>query len=358
MIAEFLARNTAPITSDVIQAEDILATKSCLETLCSDAIPVLPCRKSGSTLRFLLPVAMACRNEAFFTAEGRLPQRPIAPFLELLAHHGVQCLSPDDHLFPLHLKGALQPGEYTLPGNISSQIVTGLLFALPILGGDSTIRLTTPMESQGYVEMTLQVLKAFQIEVTATEDAFVVPGNQHYISPGDLSPELDWSGAAFWLAMNRMGSQITLPPMPASSKQPDRQITEFLTRLGSSIDVSQCPDIFPVLAVAAAATPATTLFTGVRRLRLKESDRLAAMAELLNQLGVATTSEENAFTVQGIGPHFQGNVTINPHNDHRIAMAAAVAATVANGPVTILTPDCVRKSYPDFFQQFQGLAGY
>jgi len=358
MIAEFLSGVTSSshITAEHLQAEDILATKECLESLAGESMPTLNCHESGSTLRFFLPVAMACRDEVIYTAEGRLPQRPIAPFLDLLAQHGVRCLSTADHLFPLHLQGKLQPGDFRLPGNISSQIVTGLLFALPLLSQDSAITLTSPMESKGYVEMTLQVLRDFQIVIHEEENCYRIPGNQRYVMSANLSPEMDWSGAAFWLAMNHLGSQITLPPFPKDSRQPDRRIQELLTQLGKTIDVSQCPDIFPVLAVTAAAMPTKTVFAGVARLRIKESDRLAAMEEVLKHFGVTCINEENAFTVLGVGPHFQGNITVEPCNDHRIAMATAVGTTVANGPVTILTPNCVRKSYPDFFQQYQNLA--
>ncbi len=363
MIADFLAswqnsglRNPSFAFMRELTAEDILATDACLNALRDGQTPVLECRESGSTLRFLMPVATALRGEVIFTAEGRLPQRPVAPFLDLLSGHGVECLSADKKApFPLHLRGTLQPGDFVLPGNISSQIVTGLLMALPVLPGASAIRLISPLESGGYVEMTLQVLRSYGITVEENGQCFQIPGNQRYRAPKDISPEPDWSGAAFWIVMNRMGSDITFPRLPEESRQPDRRITRLLDRIGTSIDMSQCPDIFPVLAVAAAAAPAKTVFTGVRRLRPKESDRLAAMEELLGKFGIAVANDENSFTVRGTGPHFRGDVTVETHNDHRIAMSAAVAATVADGPVTVKNPGCVRKSYPDFFEQFRRL---
>lgn len=367
MIADFLAGRNGADGEDATafrrlamsQAEDILATQCCLDALLADVVPCLPCRESGSTLRFLMPVAMSCCSDAFFSAEGRLPQRPIGSFLDILAQHGVSCLSRNESTgsvdFPLHLKGRLQPGDFVLPGNISSQYFTGLLLALPILDGDSRIRLSSPMESKGYVDMTIQVIRSYGISVVETEEGYDVPGRQKYVRRMENSPEIDWSGAAFWLAMNKMGSDVMLPALPMESRQPDKQIVQLLDQVGGTIDVSQCPDIFPVLSVAAAAFAGDTLFVGVRRLRMKESDRLAAMQTVLQLFGVQCDNEEDSFVVHGMGPHFKGNVVVDSFNDHRIAMSAAVAATLADGPVTIQTPSCVKKSYPDFFEQYLGL---
>ncbi len=335
---------------------DVDATLCCLKSLddgmASGNTPVLDCGESGSTLRFMLPVAMTQVDSATFVASGRLPQRPIAPFLEILAKHGVTAI---DTRFPLQLHGRLRSGEFYVRGDISSQIITGLLFALPCLDGDSVITLTTPLESRGYVDMTLDVMSKFGIDVTVTDNSFFIRGKQKYRMPDGIVPERDWSGAAFWLVMNFLGSEISIPCLDYDSRQPDKMIAQLLEFKQDVIDVSQCPDSFPVLSVAAAARTVDTRFVGVRRLRLKESDRLAAMADVLSRFGVETEAGDDFFIVHGIGPYFCGDVTIDTYNDHRIAMAAAVAATVANAPVVIENPACVAKSYPDFFRQLTAL---
>ena len=333
---------------------DVDATLRCLKSLedgvASGNTTLLDCGESGSTLRFMLPVAMTQVDSATFVASGRLPQRPIAPFLEILAKHGIAAINAT---FPLQLHGRLSAGDFSVPGDISSQIITGLLFALPCLDGDSVITLTTPLESRGYVDMTLDVMRKFGIEVAITVSSFIVRGKQKYRMPGGIEPERDWSGAAFWLVMNFLGSDITIPCLDYESCQPDKMIAQLLEFKQDVIDVSQCPDSFPVLAVAASARTVDTRFVGVRRLRLKESDRLAAMADVLSRFGVQTVVGDEFFIVHGVGPHFRGNVTIDTYNDHRIAMAAAVAATVADAPVVIENPACVAKSYPDFFKQLE-----
>ena len=338
-------------------SDDVKATARCLAALASGESPVrLDCGESGSTLRFLLPVAMTLANDAMYLAAGKLPNRPLAPFLELLAAHGVN--SCTGTAFPLHLQGRLTPGAFEFRGDISSQIVTGLLLALPLLPNDSTIRWTTPLESRGYVDMTFQVIRQFGIRVAAVEGGFDVPGRQSYMQNPTVEPETDWSGAAFWLTMNSLGSDIELPTLNMESAQPDAVIVGKLESVGKTeVDVSQCPDSFPVLAVKAAATDAVTHFVNVRRLRYKESDRIAAMAEMLSALDVRTAEEgDNAFTVFGQAAPLHGGVEICTFNDHRIAMAAAVAATVADAPLTIDNAACVAKSYPDFWTQLNQLA--
>lgn len=366
LIAEFLSGRSDYCDAHVASGADVYATIRCLKALepamtyrrnaeeqdCGKT-PVLDCGESGSTLRFMLPVAMTQVDSAVFTASGRLPQRPIAPFLEILAKHGVRCAVAQ---FPLQLQGKLQSGEYMVRGDISSQIITGLLLALPCLDGDSVITLTTTLESRGYVDMTLDVMRKFGIDVTVTDNSFVVRGKQKYRMPDGIEPELDWSGAAFWFVMNFLGSEISIPGLNLDSRQPDMEIAQLLEFKQDIIDVSQCPDSFPVLSVAAAARTVDTRFVGVRRLRLKESDRLAAMADVLLRLGAQTEMADDFFIVHGIGPHFKGGITIDTYNDHRIAMSAAVAATVADAPVIIENPSCVGKSYPEFFRQFAALA--
>lgn len=355
LIADYLAGGRI-YTDEVLlsSSDDVQATGRCLAALRSaPAEPVLDCGESGATLRFFLPLAMTQVNSACFLAAGRLPERPLQPFLEMLQEHGIRVSGT---AFPLRLQGNLQPGEYFCRGDISSQIVTGLLLALPILHGDSQIHLTTGLQSQGYVEMTLQVLRQYGIHFEKSSDGFVVPGNQHFVSPEKIQPESDWSAAACWLAMNKLSSRITLPELKRSSAQPDACIGEMLDRLGGEVDIAQCPDLFPVLAVTAASCQSRTVFRNIRRLRLKESDRVAAIAELLDNLGVKIEITENEFAVYpGTLPWHSRNI-LKMFGDHRIAMAAAVAATVADHPLIIDNAECVAKSYPGFWTMFKALS--
>ena len=353
LVADFLAGGDT-YRHGLESCEDVDATRRCLLARAENtgALPVLDCGESGSTLRFMLPVAMAKAGKAIFTAGGRLPQRPLQPFLELLSANGVFVKSGS---FPLQLEGRLKPGLYEVPGDISSQIITGLLFALPILEGDSVIRIKSPLQSRGYVDMTLSVLAKYGIAIEETPDGFSVRGGQKYAGNCDLEAERDWSSAAFWIAMNELGSQIRIDGMDSRSCQPDRAIAWLSRQDGGTIDVSQCPDLFPVLAALAAVRGVPTRFTGVRRLRMKESDRLAAMADVLRCLDVPVRMAEDSFVVDGRGTLPDGGVMVNPRNDHRIAMAAAVLATVCRKPLEILDPDCTAKSYPDFFSQLERL---
>ena len=239
--------------------------------------------------------------------------------------------------------------------------MTGLLFALPLLDGDSQIRFTTPLESRGYVDMTLRVLSGAGIYVAVRDDGFDVPGGQKYIAQPNTKVELDWSGAAFWSAMNSMGSVVMFDGLDAHSSQPDRAVSELAPRIASAwkgeqvdVSVSGCPDIFPALAVLAGASSGVTRFSGTRRLRLKESDRIAAMTDVLKRFGVDTEADEDSFVIHGTGGKFDGGA-FHSFDDHRIAMAIAIGATVADGPVEIDNSECVAKSYPGFFDEFARL---
>ena len=332
LIADFLAGGRDRFGPSPDDSADIEATRRCLRALASDnPDPVLDCGESGSTLRFLSPVAAALGKRPRLVLTGRLAKRP-----------GI-------------VYDTLNPGLHELPGNISSQFATGLLFALPLLKDDSEIRFTSPLESRGYVDLTLSVLASAGIEVVETAHGFHIPGGQRYAPPASMTPERDWSGAAFWFAMNALGSRVEVRGLANDSAQPDRRIVALLAQTGGEKDMAQCPDIFPPLAVVAGAQPVVTRFTGVRRLRLKESDRIASVAALLGCLGIVTDEEEDAFTVHGSGLPFPGGVELESFGDHRIAMAAAVAATRANAPLSIDNAACVAKSYPGFFDIFNAL---
>lgn len=318
MIASFLAGAKLPETSDS-ESADIAATRRCIGALLSaressSRSVVLHCGESGSTLRFFAPIAAALGMKATFVKEGRLAERPMIEY------------------------DRLESGVHELRGDISSQFVTGLLFALPLLEGDSEIRFTTPLQSRGYVEMTLRVLKDFSVHVECLEDGgFRISGGQRYVAPAEIAPEADWSGAAFWFAANALGSEIEISGLSESSAQPDRVVSELARRISEAnaigakveIDVSECPDNYPALAVVNHALGGCVRFVGTERLRLKESDRIAAMEDV-----------------------FASPSDVNPRGDHRIAMAAAILAAHGDSPAIIHDAGCVAKSYPGFWDEF------
>lgn len=367
LIAAALANRPTQLRLNALN-EDLTATAGGLNALgaqivrTDDGFSVQPiaapnsgeidCWESGSTLRFLLPVAAALGSEATFLGRGRLPDRPHDLLLNAMAEHGV---SSDSSRLPLRLSGRLRGGLYELPGNVSSQYITGLLLALPLCAEDSEIRLTTKLESAPYVALTLDVLNAFGIRVEPTGHGWRIPGGQHYRSPGDFTVEGDWSSAAFWKAANALGSDITCVGLNESSAQGDRAIVGHLAALGGDIDVSECPDLVPALAVAAAGHSGTTRLTNAARLRLKESDRLATVAALLRSLGGSVEEGADMLIIHGGTPLHGG--TVDGCGDHRIVMAAVIAATMASGPVTVLGAQAIRKSYPGFIDDFIALGG-
>lgn len=360
VLALMLAQGEGKL-SNLAVSQDIQATQDCVAALKSgqpaqaDGLPLLDCGESGSTLRFLIPVALAVRGGGHFTGRGRLMERPQGPYIRLFEEKGI---SWNQEGACLTVAGQLEPGVYALPGNVSSQFITGLLYALPLLPGDSRIVLTTPLESRGYVDMTLDMLRRFDIKVEKQEDGFLVPGNQTY-QARDLTLEADWSGAAFWYAANFLGAQVDIQGLNPDSVQGDRQIGTLywkLARPGNvDIDLSQCPDLAPPLAVMAAVRKRTTRFVNAGRLRMKESDRLETIARTLNALGAKAQVGEDTLILEGLD-HLEGG-TVDGCNDHRIAMMAAVAAVACKEPVTILGAECVKKSYPRFWEDYTALGG-
>lgn len=360
VLALMLAQGEGKL-SNLAVSQDIQATQDCVAALKSgqpaqaDGLPLLDCGESGSTLHFLIPVALAVRGGGHFTGRGRLMERPQGPYIRLFEEKGI---SWNQEGACLTVAGQLEPGVYALPGNVSSQFITGLLYALPLLPGDSRIVLTTPLESRGYVDMTLDMLRRFDIKVEEQEDGFLVPGNQTY-QARDLTLEADWSGAAFWYAANFLGAQVDIQGLNPDSVQGDRQIGTLywkLARPGNvDIDLSQCPDLAPPLAVMAAVRKRTTRFVNAGRLRMKESDRLETIARTLNALGAKAQVGEDTLILEGLD-HLEGG-TVDGCNDHRIAMMAAVAAVACKEPVTILGAECVKKSYPRFWEDYTALGG-
>ena len=340
-------------------SEDIRATVRCVEALRSgDGAPLLDCGESGSTLRFLIPVALYLRGGGTFTGRGRLMERPLGPYQTLFREKGILFDRTGE---ALTVRGTLGPGEYRLPGDVSSQFITGLLFVLPLLEGDSVLRLTSPLGSAPYVDLTLDVLGRSGIVVRRpAPDTFLIPGGQRYRTVG-IPLEADWSQAAFWYAAAFLGNSVEVSGMDPSSAQGDRRIVE-LSRLLSDpapadIDLSGIPDLFPPLAVMAARRTAVTRFSHAGRLRIKESDRLDRIADLLRAFRVEAETGPDWMEVRGGIPALEVPVTVDGANDHRIVMAAAVLASVWRAPVTILGAEAVEKSYPSFFADYRQLGG-
>ena len=371
--------------SNLGDSKDIQATRRCLsnlstwiEDLTPDKVrvhgighslvqagpfPMLDCGESGSTLRFLIPVALLVQGEARFTGQGRLMERPLTPYEALFQEKGISWSLENGVLTIDSERGydrlALDPGEYCLPGNVSSQFITGLLFVLPLLDGDSDLVLTSPLESRGYVDLTMEVLNRFGIQIEERENAFHVPGNQHYESR-DFTVEADWSQAAFWYAANFLGGQVDIQGLNMESKQGDKVIALQYWKLAkpgeAELDVSQCPDLVPPLAAMAAVRAGTTRLTHAARLRMKESDRLSTVAAALRAMGAQVEEGPDSLTIHG-RERLPGGGTVDCCNDHRIAMMAAVSAAFAQAPVKLLGAECVRKSYPEFWDHFIQLGG-
>ncbi len=316
---------------------------------------LIDCSESGSTLRFLIPLAWCTGKTITFTGRGRLMSRPLTPYFDLCEQDGIGYQQTES---AITFCGKLKGGIYRLPGNVSSQFITGLLFALPLLEKDSIIELTTKAESVGYIDMTLDVLKRFGIFVeNRGYQSFHIPGGQSY-RPCNMTVEGDYSQAAFYLCANAMGSQVEVLGLNPHSVQGDREILSIIKDFGKplhgiTIDVSQVPDLVPVLAVLATQAEGTTKIINAARLRIKESDRLATVTDMLTRFGADIKETEDALMIQG-KTKLTG-CTIDSHNDHRIAMAAAIAATVAEGSVTICSSQCVAKSYGNFWQDYFSL---
>lgn len=377
IIAAALAAGESVITN-VAYSKDIEATIRCMEELGAGfireggtltiqgmganamspmrrmAFPHLDCGESGSTLRFLIPVALAVRGGAIFTGHGRLMERPLQPYFDLFDEKGISYERKGN---TLTVSGLLTPGDYRLPGHISSQFFSGLMFALPLLNGDSHIVLTSPLESGDYVEMTRDAMKLAGVRT----DKGAIPGNQTY-QPIRQSVEADWSQAAFYYAAHGLGNEVMMYGLNPVSTQGDTQIVPLYTELCSSDeevaqDVSNCPDLFPPLALLAAMRDGKlTHLGGAARLRIKESDRISAVCDVLRTFGLTVEEFTDGISLVGVDT-LKGNVTINCHNDHRIAMMAAMAATRADGPVTLVGAECVAKSYPNFWEDYEMLGG-
>jgi 3-phosphoshikimate 1-carboxyvinyltransferase len=374
------------------ESDDILATTACLSALGAGieresgayvvnplkqegngGIVTLPCGESGSTFRFMLPIVGALGRKVCFTPKGRLPERPLSPLYEELVSHGAE-LSPQGSV-PFYADGRLTPGRYSLDAGVSSQFISGLLFALPLLDGDSEIALTGSAESFPYVELTLAMLKEFGVKVDFDGGAFSIPGGQTYSSSGVARIEGDWSNAAFWLGAGAIGSgSVTCDGLNLQSRQGDRAILDLLAKFGARVKMSgsavtvsggklwgieinakDIPDLVPILAVIGSAAEGATVIRNAGRLRAKESDRLASVSAVLRALCANADETADGLVLRGRADFKCGEVS--SYGDHRIAMSAAIAATVCAEPVVIHGAEAVNKSYPGFFDDLRLLGG-
>jgi 3-phosphoshikimate 1-carboxyvinyltransferase len=375
--------------SPVALSNDIKATIGCIKALGADAVlennvltvdgtnmyknktALLDCGESGSTLRFFIPIAAVGNINAIFVGKGKLPQRPIGIFTEALPKAGTVCKTEGG--LPLEIKGQLKSGIFEIPGNVSSQFITGLLLALPILEGDSEIVLTSPLESVGYIAMTIRTMKQFGVNIQATEKGWHIKGGQSY-KTCDYTTDGDWSQAAFFMVLGAVSGKVTVKGVAKDSTQGDKKCAEILARFGAkvtqldnevtvekgelkaiTIDASQIPDLVPVLSVCAAFAEGTTKIINAERLRIKECDRLKVTAELLNNLGGKVKELSDGLEITGVSSLKGGNV--NGYNDHRIVMSAAVCAARSDEDITATFAMSINKSYPDFYIDYNSIGG-
>ena len=335
---------------------DIEATCDCLKALGANIIrtntgylvepmevppktAVLNCCESGSTLRFMLPIVGALGVDATFLMEGRLPQRPLSPLWQEMERMGCTLTRPTERT--IRCQGQLKAGNYFISGSVSSQFITGLLFALSLIDGESHLEVTGKIESQPYISMTEKAMALFDAP--------------RYHSPGKVLVEGDWSNGAFFLAAKALGNPLEITNLNPDSPQGDRAVFELLPQLEENItiDASDIPDLVPILSIVAGNAKGAT-FTNIQRLRIKESDRVASTIAMIEALGGKAESTEDTLTIYGTG--YRGG-TVDSVNDHRIAMSAAIASTVCTEPVIILGAEAVKKSYPHFWEEFSRLGG-
>ena len=400
IICAGLAAGTS-IIDNISMSKDIEATMRCLKAInvAVDEIPSMiagrkalqisgtghpmaaadsvDCGESGSTLRFFLPLGANLNCPLTFIGHGKLVSRPLQAYYDIFEEKFIQYFNHNGNL-PVTVNGRLNPGTYKLPGDVSSQFVSGLLFALPLLNGDSVIEITSPLESSAYVDMTISCLAKFGIKVEnegGLHRRYLVPGKQHYQAQ-DSQVEGDWSQAAFWTVGGSLGKGITCKGINVNSLQGDQAVVDIMERMGAVIsqtensvtvnggatkatliDAANCPDIIPVLTVLAAVSEGTTKIINAGRLRIKECDRLAAMTSELNKMGAAITEEPEGLTIIGKSEGLKGGVQVDAWNDHRIAMSLAIAAQKCAEPIILTGAESVAKSYPTFWEDYKSVGG-
>lgn len=363
------------VISGISMSKDIEATISAMSALGADfeikgdsvivtgirssvGKAVIDCNESGSTLRFLIPIAAALGKNAEFIGRGRLPQRPIDIYKRELGAHGIVFESEN---MPYIISGELTGGRYSIEGDVSSQFVSGLLFALPLIDMDSDIIMTSKLESRPYVDITIDMLRRFGIVIDETENGFHIMGRQKY-TPHDEIVEGDYSQAAFFYVANALGSDISIENLAPDSVQGDKQIVDIIAKAshngtieGFEADCSDIPDLVPILTVLGAFGSKRSIIYNAKRLRIKESDRLETTAALVNALGGCVSVTDDGLVIEPVAEIKGG--TVDSAGDHRIVMAAAIAATKTDGAVIIRGAEAAEKSYPDFFKDYIHLGG-
>lgn len=338
------------------------------------------CGESGSTLRFFIPLGALCNVPFTFAGQGKLVSRPLQPYYDIFEKQELRYHTAENGHLPLTVAGRLQPGAYVLPGDVSSQFVSGLLFALPLLDGDSRLEILPPLESASYIELTLSSLQMFGIDIRRKDPLhYEIPGGQAYRAPAEcVQVEGDWSQAAFWLVAGAVGSRdgLCCKGLSEESLQGDKAILKILRNMGANItvqgdaftvapsrlhgceiDAADCPDLVPVLSVAAALAEGTTHIINAGRLRIKECDRLAATHSELAKLGADITEEPEGLVIKGKPAGLTGGAVVDAWNDHRIAMSLAVATLACKEPVTLTGGESVSKSYPEFWNDYASVNG-
>ena len=336
------------------------------------------CNESGSTIRFLIPIGITNENELIFDGKGKLVDRPLDSYYRIFDEQEIFYKNENGKL-PLEVKGKLKAGNYEIDGNISSQFITGLLYALPLLDGDSKLIINKNLESKGYIDLTMEILKLAGIKIKNNDyKSFEIKGNQKY-KPFDYTVEGDYSQVAFWIVAGIISAnrdnEIKCLHVNKNSLQGDREIIEIVERMGAKleifddylivkpsktkgtvIDISQCPDIAPILTVLGALSEGETRIINGERLRIKESDRITSIKTELNKLGANVSEEGDSLIIQGV-ERFNGGVTVNAWNDHRIAMSLAIASSRCEKEIVLEEAESVRKSYPHFWDDFVKMSG-
>ena len=360
LIAAAVSDSCCEIDTGVF-SEDIRATVNCIKALGAKVTekensliiePVkekkdfvtLDCNESGTTARLLLPISSVISNKAELTGRGRLPKRPMDELISVLSEKGVSFSAKK---LPLILENSPSGGVFKIRGDISSQYISGLLYALPLLPEDSEIELTTSLESAAYVDMTIEIMKLFKIETEKTSKGFKVKRGK-YISPGKIFIEADWSNAAFFIVANELGSEINITNLNTKSTQGDRGIINILNK-------TEIDDLVPILSVLACKRNCDTVIYNAGRLRIKESDRIKSVCEAINSIGGSLEEKEDGIIIHGKG-RLKGGIS-DSFNDHRIVMSLAIASLLCDEPVIIRNAQAVNKSYPSFFEEFKKLGG-
>jgi len=387
LICAALSKDSTEILCRVI-SEDVKTTMNCLETLGADikykentifvngikSLPkkaLLDCGESGSTYRFMVPLAAALGVEANFLLKGRLAERPMTTLWNTLEDHGIKIDGKGSR--QTILNGSLSSGLFKIEGNVSSQFISGLLMSLPFTAGENIVDVMGEIESESYIKITLEVLEDFGIDIKREEGRFIIRDKQSYISPGSIVTEGDWSNSSFWFCgAAASGTELTCLGLNSASSQGDRRVIDILTKMGciieekegaftlrphklnaASVDAMDIPDLIPALALAACSAEGSSEIFNAHRLRMKESDRLFSISDTLSRLGADIYIEANSMHING-KKRLTGGV-VHSHGDHRIVMMAAMSSLISSNAVVIEGAEAVNKSYPGFFEDLASL---